>query len=167
MPRFIRSLPVVVWCALLSAAPLAVADESSDRASLEAAAQAWMKAFNARDVDALAAGSTSDIVLLDGGGTSPVSGIAAARNTWAHVRHAGDGQLTSVTKEAVIVGDVAWRIGVVSLALPNFGEASNQSLEIWKRVNGRWKLHRQMSSNLLLPLNLPEPVQPVYDQPTN
>jgi len=167
---FVRALWVAtsLWV-LLCLPPVAVADDASDRAALEAAAQAWIKAFNAHDVEALVARSTSDVVLMDGGGTSPVSGSAAARKTWERAGPVGDGQLTSVTKEAVIIGDIAWRISTVALKLPNSGEARNQSLEIWKRAHGEWKLHRQMSSNLLAPgdLSPPNPSQPIYDKPTN
>ena len=43
-------------------------------------------------------------------------------------------------------------------------------LEIWKRVKGEWKLHRQMSSTLLVPprmLPRPLPPEPVLDKPAN
>ena len=112
---------------LLGISPLALADEAADRVALEAAAQAWIKAFNARDVDALAA-----------------------------------------TKEAVIAGDVAWRIGALAHKLPNGVVNHGQSLEIWKRVNGEWKIHRQMSSTILAQpklLSRPVPSDPVLDTP--
>ena len=50
---------------LLGISPLTFADEAADRIALEAAAQAWIKAFNARDVDALAALATDNVVLMD------------------------------------------------------------------------------------------------------
>ena len=170
MPHFARLLMMAtLLCALLSVAPVVVANEASDRASLEAAAQAWIKAFNAHDVDALAARVTSDVVLLDAAGSSPVSGSTAARDLWARAMPA-EGQVTSTTKEAVIAGNVAWRIGAFASKQPNGTLTSRgQSLEIWKRTNGEWKLHRQMSSNLLAPSGLSPglPAQPVYDKPTN
>jgi ketosteroid isomerase-like protein len=152
--------------------PIACADESSDRAALEAAAQAWIKAFNAHDVDALIARCTPDIILIDAE-ASPVSGAAAARELWARTPPYGTpGRLTSATKEIAINGNTGWRIGAVALPMPNSGTLRNQSLEIWKRVNGEWKLHRLMSARLLIPMTFghgspPVPSEPVYDKPTN
>jgi len=68
------------------------------------------------------------------------------------------------------VADLAWRIDAFASKLPNGTVTSRgQSLEIWKRANGQWKLHRQMSSHLLAPVavSTPLPSQPVYDKPTN
>jgi ketosteroid isomerase-like protein len=142
---------------LLCISPLVVADEAADRSALEAAAQAWSKAFNARDADALAALATQDIVLMDSNATR-VSGREAARGALQQA-FTSTGQITTTTKEAVIVGDVAWRIGALASKLPNGAvESRGQSLEIWQRVNGQWRLHRQMSSNLLArPGHLPRP----------
>jgi hypothetical protein len=71
----------------------------------------------------------------------------------------------------VIHGDVAWRIGALTHKLPN-GEVvgHGQSLEIWKRVRGDWKLHRQMPSSILPQPKLrprPIPSEPVLDKPGN
>jgi ketosteroid isomerase-like protein len=150
--------------------PMVLADDAADRAALEAAAQAWTKAFNARNPDALVALATEDIVLLDPG-LPAVSGRAAAREAWAQALRAAQSQVTSATKETVIAGPVAWRIGSFTHRLPNGDTAgTGQSLEIWKRVNGQWKLHRQMSSTLLAQprlLMLPRPSEPVLDKPSN
>lgn len=166
----IRRLPVMVLPLLLSVASMALADDAADRAALEAAAQAWTKAFNARDTDAVMALATTDVVLLDPS-VAPVSGRKAARAAWAHALGAAKGQLANSTKEAVIAGDVAWRIGSLAHQLPNGDVVSRgQSLEIWKRENGKWKLHRQMSSSLLAqPRLLPRPLpsEPVLDAPRN
>lgn len=168
--RFARSLLLgtPLWV-LLCFPPIVTANEASDRASLEAAAQAWIKAFNARDLDALTARTTTDIVLMDAATSSAVSGRAAARDLWTRALPAA-GQVTSTTKEAVITGDVAWRIGALASKQPNGTVASRgQSLEIWKRSNGEWKLHRQMSSHLLAASAVSPalPSQPVYDKPAN
>lgn len=152
---------------LLCTSPLAVADEAADRAALEAAAQAWSKAFNARDADALAALATHDIVLMDSSAT-PISGREAARGAFRQA-FATAGQITTTTKEAVIVGDVAWRIVALARKQPGGDrESRGQSLEIWKRANGHWRLHRQMSANLLAQSQLlPRPPlsEPVLDKP--
>jgi hypothetical protein len=79
--------------------------------------------------------------------------------------------VTNATKEWVIAGDVAWRIGVLTHNLPRGNIVSRgQSLEIWKRVKGEWKMHRQMSTSILAqPKLLPRPLppEPVLDAPGN
>jgi ketosteroid isomerase-like protein len=138
-------------------APLALATESSDRVAIEAAAQAWAKAFNARDPNALLAVATEDLIVLDANGP-PMSG-ARAREAWKKALGASPGKIVSVSKEIVVAGDVAWRIAALG---------QGQALEIWKRVGGEWKIHRQMSSNVLARSNLlPVPTEPVLDRPTN
>ena len=152
---------------LLGISPLTLADEAADRVALEAAAQAWIKAFNARDVDALAALATDNVVLMDPN-VAPVSGQKAAREAWGKALANAKDQLTTATKEAVIAGDVAWRIGALAHKLPNGVVNHGQSLEIWKRVNGEWKIHRQMSSTILAQpklLSRPVPSDPVLDTP--
>jgi ketosteroid isomerase-like protein len=164
----IRGLIAPALGLLLGISPLALADEAADRAALEGAAQAWIKAFNARDDDALAALTTEDVVLLDPS-VAPVSGREAARHAWQQALSAARGQVTTATKEAVIAGDIAWRIAALAHKLPNSDVASRgQSLEIWKRVRGEWKIHRQMSSSILAqPRLLPRPLpsEPVLDTP--
>jgi ketosteroid isomerase-like protein len=156
---------------LLAISPLLLADEAVERAALEAATQAWIKAFNAHDTDALVTLATQDVVLMDANVVAPVSGQEGARAAWARAAGVAQGQVTSATKEIVINGDVAWRIGALAYTLPD-GQVVNrgQSLEIWKRVNGKWKIHRQMSSSLLTQpklLRQPRLSEPVLDKPAN
>jgi ketosteroid isomerase-like protein len=162
----IRRLLASALVLLLGVSPAAFADEAADRVALEAAAQAWTKAFNARDAAALVALVTPDAVVLDPG-VAPVSGRQAVRETLERSLGAARGQVTTATKEIVIAGDVAWRIGALTHKLPG-GLNRGQSLEIWKRVNGEWKIHRQMSSGILIePKRLPRPLpsEPMLDTP--
>jgi ketosteroid isomerase-like protein len=143
--------------------------EVADRTLLESTTQAWTKAFNARRVDALIALATDDVVLLDPS-LPPVTG-AAAHAAWKQAVGAARGQITNVSKEIVIAGDIAWRIGALSLSGPT-GEvlSSGPSLEIWKRTQSGWRLHRQMSSSILPQpklLSRPLPSEPVLDRPAN
>jgi ketosteroid isomerase-like protein len=161
-------LLAIALALVLGASQTAIANEASDRAALEAAAQAWVKAFNARDANALVALTTDDVVLMDPG-LPPVSGREAARGALRNAVSGAHGQLTSVTKETVLVGDVAWRIAALAHKQRD-RDAMNrgQSLEIWKRVKSEWKLHRHMSSGLLFqPKLLPPAPGPVLDKPTN
>jgi len=169
MSIFARRLLMPVLLVLFGFPSMALADEGAERIALETAAQAWIKAFNAHDLDALVALSTQDVVLMDGAAATSVSGRAAARGAWAHAMAAALGQVMTSTKEAVIAGDIAWRIGAFADKLPNgLSVSQGQSLEIWKRVNGEWKIHRQMTSSLLGPNKLfrrPSPSEPILDTP--
>lgn len=147
-----------------------LADEAADRRALEAAAQAWTKAFNARNADGLLALTTEDVVLLVPD-MPPISGRGAARRFVQRALGAAKGQLTNATKEIVIAGDVAWRVAALAHELPDREIAGRgQSLEVWKRVRGQWKIHRQMSSGLLVAPRLaprPVPSEPVPDNPVD
>jgi ketosteroid isomerase-like protein len=154
-----RLLAIAAFAAI-AVAPLALANESADRAAIEAAAQTWIKAFNARDANALLALATDDLILLNP--NSPPATGARAREVWKKWVGGAQGPLTSTSKEIVVAGEVAWRIA-------SLGDAKmrSQVLEIWKRVGGEWKIHRQMSSNLLTPGLVPAPTEPVLDRPAN
>ncbi len=151
----------IAWLALIGAAPSVFATEAADRTAIEAAAQAWVKAFNARDIDGLMKLATDDLIVLSSN-PSPATG-ARAREVWK--RSAGVSQLPirSVSKEIVVAGEVAWRISALSDAT-----TQTQMLEIWQRVGGEWKIHRQMSSAVIAHSNLaPAPTEPVLDRPSN
>jgi ketosteroid isomerase-like protein len=168
----IRRLLLPVLYILPGVAPLvhvAHADDAADRAALESAAQAWTKAFNARDPDAMVGLTTDDVVLM-APGMAAASGHKAVHATWARSLGAAQGQLSSATKEIVIAGSFAWRIAALTRKLPDGNKQSTQALEIWKRADGQWKLHRQMSSNLLAEPGMaprPMPSQPVLDKQSN
>lgn len=155
---------------LLALSPYIHADEAADRSAIEAGAQAWTKAFNARDVDGLLALMTQDVVLLDPE-VPPVSGAEAARALLQRAAGTAKGQLANVTKEIVTAGDVAWRIGALAHEQPSRETTLRAaSLEIWKRTKGEWKIHRQMSSGILSRPRLirrPDPSEPVLDKPVD
>lgn len=156
---------LLLCSSLLGLAPPATASESAVRGAVEAAAQSWIQACNAGNLDALLRLSSADVILLDPQ-LPPVSGRAAARQA---LSQAAPGVVFStVTKEITVAGAIAWRIGTLTQTSVS-GQVVNrgQSLEIWKRVQGAWQLHRHMSGNLLTPsaeLQLP-PSGPVLDAP--
>lgn len=163
MKFYVACLSVIAWLGTVGVSSQVRAADTDDQAALEAAAQAWMKAFNARDAKTLLALGTEDLIVLDPN-LRPVSG-AAAREAWKKSLGATQGRLTSVTKEIVISADIAWRISVLS---DRDSARPGQALEIWKRVGGEWKIHRQMISNVLTsPGLLPTPSEPVLDRPAN
>lgn len=150
---------------LLLVVPAVVANEATDRAAIEAAAQEWVNSFNLHDIAAMLRLATGDVVLLDPS-LPPVSGNAVND---ALQRASTGTQLTTATREISIAGDVAWRIGVLQPVATAGTALRSDCLEIWKRVDGTWKLHRQMSSGMLAPLRFrrPLPSEPMLDQPRN
>ena len=65
----------------------------------------------------------------------------------------------------------AWRVGGFTQTRKNGDvHALGQTLEIWKRVKGKWQLHRQMAPGLIAPKDLltrPAPNEPVLDHQRN
>jgi ketosteroid isomerase-like protein len=156
--------PLVVSGVLAS--PLALAADS-ERIALEAAIQRWTTAVNAQDLDALDATMTEDVELLDNMAT--VTGRDAAIRALREA--ATRGPLVATSREITIANGVAWRIGGLTQTRKNGDvHALGQTLEIWVRVQGKWKLRRQMAAGIISPndsLSRPPPGEPVLDRMKN
>lgn len=151
---------VAMEMAMASAAP------RTGRAELEAAIHRWMMAVNAQDVDTLTATMTADVQLLDEAAT--VTGRDAAIHALKGVATRGRLSLTSL--EITVLDNAAWHV-VAFVQTRKGGDVHSrgQALEIWKRVKGRWQLHRQMAG-LITPgasLTRPSTSEPVLDRPNN
>jgi len=160
--------PLAGWLVSgLLASTIALAAKEPDRVALEAAIHRWTAAINAQDVIALNAIMTEDVELLDN--TAAVAGREAAIQALREV--ATRGQLVTTSREITIANDVAWRIGELTQTRRNGDVHSlGQTLEIWQRVKGKWKLRRQMAAGIISPkdtLSRPSPSEPVLDRPTN
>jgi ketosteroid isomerase-like protein len=118
-----------------------------------------------QDAATLARTMTADVEFLDD--TSTVTGRdAVIRVLREDVRH---GQLVETTREITIAGDCAWHI-VALVQTHNNGDlqARGQALEIWKRVNGAWQLHRRMIAGSATAgglLKRPSTSEPILDRP--
>jgi ketosteroid isomerase-like protein len=149
------------------ASTIAPAAEDLDRVALEAAIQRWATAVNAQDVDALNAIMTDDVELLDN--TVTVTGRDAVIRVLREA--ATRGQLVATSREITIAHHFAWRVGGLTQIQKNGDvHARGQTVEIWKRVRGKWKLHRQMAAGIIAPadsLSRPSPNEPVLDRPRN
>lgn len=150
---------------LFTVSSLCIAGEVADRQAIESSAQQWVSAFHAQSATALAALTTTDVLVLNGDGR-PVQGALGASQTWIRAA-AVTGTLVSTTKEIVISGDAAWRVALLSYQQSGGEKHRGQALEIWTRTNGAWKLHRQMSSNIIAAALRPAPSEPMLDQPTH
>jgi len=137
----------------------------SERVALNAAIDRWIAAVNAQDAAALTATMTEDVELFEAGG--------AARGREAAIRalreDASSGQLSAVIFEITIAHDVAWyAAGLTQTQKNGVVQGHGQTLEIWKRVQGEWKLHRRMVTGVVAPgisLTRPSTKEPVLDQP--
>jgi len=147
---------------------VALAAPDSGRVALEAAIHRWMTAVNAQDVDTLTMTMTEDIELFD-------ADVAKAKGRDAAIRALREivtrGRLLATCREITIVNEVAWRVVEFTQTQKNGDvHARGQALEIWMRVNGEWKLHRQMAAGLFTPKDLltrPSTNEPVLDHPRN
>jgi ketosteroid isomerase-like protein len=138
---------------------------SESRIALEAAIQRWTTAVNAQDAATLNATMTDDVVLSDD--TATLTGrdavIRALRDVVAR------GKLVATTREITLSDDAARHVVALTRTQKNGDvQALGQALELWKRVNGEWKLHRRTvtgaspSEELL---TRPSTKEPVLDRP--
>jgi ketosteroid isomerase-like protein len=165
MQRHTRKWTTAALAVLSTLGMPTFADETSDRAAIETAAQAWANAYNARDIDKMLAVATDGVVLMDPT-LPPANGKTAAREVLEQTLSSSIQQLASTTKEIGISHDTAWRIATVALKDAN-PRINTQTLEVWQRVGGEWKLHRQMSSGILARVKLirPRGSEPMLDKP--
>jgi ketosteroid isomerase-like protein len=137
----------------------------SARVALEAAIQRWTTAVNAQDVVTLTATMTEDVELMNDAAT--VSGRDTAIRALREL--VTRGQLVATSREITIANDVAWYVvGLAQIQKNGDVQARGQALEIWKRVNGEWRLHRRMAAgpaNSEDLLTRPSTSEPVLDRP--
>ena len=152
----------------LLAPATALAAQDPGRAALESGIQRWMTAVNGRDAATLTTIMTEDVELLDAT-AARVAGRDAA--TKALLEVARRGELVATSREISIAGDVAWRVVTFTQTQKDgLVHSRGQAIEIWKRVQGRWRLHRQMTAGLITAADLlsrPSPTEPVLDRPRN
>jgi len=162
-----RAVPLValLLSGLLACTKAPAADP--ERVALEAASHRWTTAVNAQDVNALNATMTEGVELLDE--NVAVTGRDAVIRALRDV--ATRGKLVATSREITIANDIAWHVVAFTQTQKNGDvHARGQALEIWKRVNGAWKLHKQMAAGVMTPTDLlmrPPPNESVLDRPIN
>lgn len=153
----------ILLIASLLLCAVACAGTDPDRVALEAAIHRWMTAVNAQDVATLSATMTEDVELLDHSVT--VKGRDAAIRALREA--AARGRLVATTREITIAHDVAWHVVGLAQNQKDVVHARGQALEVWRRVNGKWQLHRRMAAQPLsseVSLTRPSTKEPVLDQ---
>jgi len=163
----IAPLAVLLVTGLL-AVTMTLAAPDSSRVALDAAIHRWMTAVNAQDVDTLTRTMTENVELLDANASTVTGRDAAIRALREVVTR---GRLVATCREITVANDLAWRVvGLAQTQKNGVMQARGQALEIWMRVNGEWKLHRQMTAELFTPTDLltrPSTDEPVLDRPRN
>ena len=138
MHRFVRSLAAGLACALLAAS--AQADPMRD--AVDAGNYFFLKAFAARDAQAIA-----DLYTEDGRvvapGAPPAVGRAAIAAFWAgSMNDTSAVRLETLSVEAA--GDLALEEGVAHLVANGGSESAARYLVVWKREGRRWHLYRDI-----------------------
>jgi uncharacterized protein (TIGR02246 family) len=110
---------------------------SQESAELAATADAWAEAYNAGDLEAVAALYTEDTRIMPPNGAMS-RGREVVRAVFGGMADAGiKGDLQTV--EAMVAGDMGYRVGTYSLTGPDGSQLdSGKFIETWKRVDGEW-----------------------------
>jgi uncharacterized protein (TIGR02246 family) len=126
---------------------------AQESAELAAVADRWEQAFNAGDLDALVALYAEGARLLPPN-AGPIQGRSAVRASFSEMIATGiKGELQTV--EAVVAGDIGYRVGTYSLRGPG-GAAFDRGkyVETWRRIDGAWQIENDIwNSDLPAPFS--------------
>ncbi len=143
---------------LLSLAVSGCAESPVPEAFPQEAADAWLERYLANDAAGVAALYTEDAQLLPPD-AEIVEGRAAIQEFIARTNPPGGPTLEIATVETLMFGDHAHRQGSYRLGGSGGGlPAAGKFIELWKKVDGQWLLHREMWS-----ANTPPPAAPQPD----
>lgn len=146
-----RQLAIAFALVALAVAMPRVQGAEDIQVQIELANAEFMRAYAAGDAAKLAARYTEDGQLLPPG-MEPVTGHAAIEAYWRASFGAGAAKAILTTLEAEQHGDTAIETGNVEIldAQGNRLDAAKY-IVIWKRVDGAWKMHRDIFNSNLPP----------------
>lgn len=130
----------------------ATMDHSADERAILAADSGWMRNVVAKNVDSLMMYYTPDAVSYGFG--APATGLDAIRTVYTEMAKAtvSDTKILSNTVKFSDDGSMAYDHGTYSMTMtPPGGKAAPQKgayLNVWRKVDGQWKLVAEMSSPL-------------------
>jgi uncharacterized protein (TIGR02246 family) len=118
-------------------------DPAADRAAIEAASTVWAESFNSGNAAGIAALHTADAVIYPPN-AKPVSGKDAIQAFWQGLIDTGIKAELEV-EEVSVGGDLASKVGAFKIITPS-GEVADEGhfIEIWTRVEGEWRFHRDI-----------------------
>lgn len=125
----------------------------------ETAAREWETARNSGDADAMAAVHTEDAQILPPN-APVVEGRAAIRTFFRNVFESRAAPADFDERDIIVFGRYTYRQGNYSVPLPDGSVEYGKFIQLWKNVDGVWKLHRQMWSRNGPPLAAPADVSP-------
>ncbi|KIG01638.1 SnoaL-like domain protein [Caballeronia concitans] len=134
----------VAMCCMVAMSDTAAFAQSNARTAIESSNKRFEQAVARGDAPGLAALYTENARLLPANGKT-VSGRAAITRFWQGAIDSGFKSVVLTSVEIEAHGDSAYEVGRWSAP----GEAgkvydAGDYIVIWKRVNGQWKLHRDI-----------------------
>ena len=137
-------LMVLCASAVVAAAPASVLAAENVRTAVEAGNKQFVDHFGKGDAAGVAALYTDDAQVLPPNG-EPVTGQAGIQKFWQGVMTSGVKGAKLTTVEAAAAADTAWEVGRYELSGAD-GKVldGGKYVVVWKRVGGRWKLHRDI-----------------------
>lgn len=145
MHRWIRTALTACLCFGLLAGPgLVHAQQSKAQAAIEAGSKALMDAVAKKDAAAIAATYSPDAQMLPAN-SDIVKGRDAIRKLWQGWIDEGLGGLVLEAEEIIAFGDYGYDISLYKL-IDKDGKVfdNGKSLVVWKRLKGKWYLHRDI-----------------------
>ena len=112
------------------------------RDAIDTANRSFVERFVARDMHGVSELYTEDACLI-APGAARACGRAAIAAFWAGARETTRG-VSLETDEVGSAGDLAYGDGTVHLVGLDGKESSARYVVVWKRVGGRWMLHRDI-----------------------
>lgn len=135
------------------------AESASAQEAVAAVSLAWKQAYNARDLDAVAALYTDDAVLSVPGMPHVLGRDAIAAFFGTRIAMAAEAELRVEDEplgEVVVSGDLAWQWQTFTMVHPTAGTVGNGALcTLFRRVDGTWLIAGDIS-------NLAEPRVDLY-----
>ena len=120
-------------------------DRQPARVFPETAVKEWEQARNSRDADAMAEVYTEDANVLPPDGPV-VEGRASIRTFFRNLFESRPEPAEFDEREIVVLGNYTWRQGAYSVPLADGSIEYGKFIQLWKKQNGVWKLHRSMWS---------------------
>ena len=139
-----RSVAFIVLAAVVSiSAAMLVAAADPVREAIDQGNQAFVKAFLAGDARAISELYTGDAKVI-APGSAIASGRAAIEAHWAGAIASGIKDLRIQTAAVESDGALAVEDGAVRLTDKDGNETVSRYVVVWKREDGRWRLHRDI-----------------------
>ena len=156
----------MIWIAALALLATGCTASTAPEPFPQATADAAAERFAAHDSAGVASFYTADAVLMPPD-QEVVTGRAAIEEFFARTNPAGAPAVELATVETFLFGDHAWRQGSFRVDGPGDDmPASGRFVELWKKVDGAWLIHRDIwNANAPPPAAPATPTETPSDEP--